>query len=192
MQLRAIDRRVRLPLAATLSVLLLGACKGDSVTAPGGESEVISRVTVSLTPATGAAASAYIEDADGSGPGAPSAQVGTLTVARGATYTGSVRFENRLVTPIENITDEVIEEADEHRVFYTVSGEGITVTTTDRDAAGRPLGVTFTMAAGATAPVGARTMRVVLCHYGDVAKPATATSCTNDTDIDVTFALTVP
>jgi hypothetical protein len=177
---------------AALSVLVLGACKGDSVTAPGGESEVISRVTVSLTPATGAAATAYIEDADGSGPGAPSAQVGTLSVARGATYTGSVRFENRLVTPIENITNEVVAEANEHRVFYTVSGEGLTVTTTDRDPAGRPLGVTFTLAATASAPVGSRTMRVVLCHYGDVAKPATATSCTNDTDIDVSFALTVP
>jgi hypothetical protein len=177
---------------ATLSVLVLGACSGDSVTAPGGEQEVISRVTVSLAPATGSAVSAYIDDSDGSGPTAPSAQVGTLSVAKGATYTGTVRFENRLVTPVENITDEVVAEADEHRVFYTVSGEGVTVTTTDRDAAGRPLGVNFTMAVGASAASGSRTFRVVLCHYGDVAKPGTATSCTNDTDIDVNFALVVP
>jgi hypothetical protein len=184
-------RRSSAALAAASLFTLIG-CRGDSVTAPGGESEVISRVTLSLTPAGGSAASAYIEDADGNGPGAPSAQVGTLSVTRGVTYTGSVRFENRLVTPIENITDEVIAEGAEHRVLYTVSGEGITVTTTDLDNTGKPLGVNFTLAAGASATSGPRNMRVVLCHYGTTTKPATATSCTVDTDIDVTFALTVP
>jgi hypothetical protein len=184
-------RRSSAALAAVTLLALVG-CKGDSVTAPGGESEVISRVTLSLTPAGGAAATAYIEDADGSGPQAPSAQVGTLSVAKGATYTGSVRFENRLVTPVVNITDEVKEESNEHRVFYTVSGEGLTVTTTDVDKAGKPLGVTFSLAAGASATSGARTLRVVLCHYGSTTKPTSATSCSEDTDIDVSFAVTVP
>jgi hypothetical protein len=177
---------------AALSVLVLGACKGDSVTAPGGESEVISRVTVTLTPATGAAVTAYIEDADGGGAGAPSAQVGALNLVRGTTYTGSVRFENRLVTPVVNITDEVVAEANEHRVYYTVSEGGVTLTTTDRDPAGRPLGVNFTLAVAPGAPVGQRIMRLVLCHYGDVAKPATSTRCDNDIDIDVSFALNLP
>lgn len=177
---------------AALTVLTIAGCKGDSVTAPGGESEVISRVTLSLTPATGAAASAYIEDTDGNGPTAPSAQVGTLSVAKGATYTGSVRFENRLVTPVENITDEVVAEANAHRVFYSVVGEGVTVTTTDTDSNGRPLGVNFTLGVGASATSGARSLRVVLCHYADTAKPASATACTVDTDIDVSFALAIP
>ena len=140
----------RAPLALTAVVLLLASCKGDSVVAPGGETEVISRVTLTLTPTTGAAISAYIEDADGNGPNAPSAQVGTLSMPVGTTFTGAVRFENRLVTPVENITDEVRAEANQHRVFYTVAGTGVTVTSTDLDGNGRPLGLAFT----ATAPTG--------------------------------------
>jgi hypothetical protein len=184
-------RTTRAPLALTALTLLLASC-GDSVTDPAGESEVISRVTLTLTPTTGAAVSAYIEDADGNGPNAPSAQVGTLSMPAGATFTGAIRFENRLVTPIENITDEVRTEGNEHRVFYAVSGGGVTVNTTDLDSGGRPLGLAFTATAPAGTAAGARTVRVVLCHYDGVTKPATAASCTAETDIDVTFTVSVP
>jgi len=187
-----LPRHVRAPLALAALSIALVSCKGDSITDPAGESEVISRVTLTLNPATGPATVAYIEDADGNGPRAPSAQVGTLSLAAGTTATGTIRFENRLVTPIENITDEVRTEANEHRVFYTVTGNGVTVNTTDVDGAGRPLGLTFTAAAAAGTPSGPRTLRVVLCHYDATPKPATASSCTVDTDIDVSFALTVP
>ena len=164
----------------------LAAC-GDSSTAPGGESEVISRVT--LTPASGPALTTYIDDADGSGPTAPSAQVAIPALVRGVTYTGTVRFENRLVNPVEDITAEVQKESNEHRVFFTVTGTGVTVTTTDNDGQGRPLGLRFTKAVASTATAG--TTRVVLCHYDDSPKVASATSCTGDTDIDVTFAHTI-
>ncbi len=186
-------RRAHITIAAA-SILTIAACKGDSVTAPGGESEVISRVTLTLNPSgtSSFAPSAYIEDSDGSGPTAPSAQVGDLTLAKAREYVGSIRFENRLVTPVENITSEVLAEANEHRVFYTVVGDGVTVTTTDTDSNGRPLGVAFTLGVGANATSGSRTLRVVLCHYADVAKPAVATSCTVDTDIDVNFTLSIP
>lgn len=182
----------RAPLALTALALLLASCKGDSVVAPGGETEVISRVTLTLTPTTGAAISAYIEDADGSGPNAPSAQVGTLTMPAGTAFTGAVRFENRLVTPVENITDEVRTEASTHRVFYTVTGTGVTVNSTDLDGNGRPLGLAFTATAPTGTTAGTRTVRVVLCHYDGVTKPAVATACSADTDIDVSFTVAVP
>jgi hypothetical protein len=172
-------RPSRAPLALTALALVLSSCRGDSVTDPAGEAEVISRVTLTLTPASGTA-------------NAPSAQVGTLSVAAGATYTGAIRFENRLVSPIENITDEVRAEGNEHRVFYTVSGTGLTINTTDLDVGGRPLGLAFTAVAPTGTASGARTVRVVLCHYDNVAKPATATSCSAETDIDVTFTVNVP
>jgi hypothetical protein len=167
----------------------LAAC-GESSTAPGGEQEVISRVTLTLTPANGGAPlTAFIEDADGNGPGAPSAQVGALALVRGASYTGTVKFENRLVNPPEDITEEVEEEANEHRVYYTVTGSGVTITTTDRDPQGRPLGLAFTKAVGATSAAG--TTRVVLCHYDDAPKNGSSTSCQGETDIDVTFNFTI-
>jgi hypothetical protein len=181
------SRRV-LALGSVVLVSLV-AC-GESSTAPGGESEVISRVTLTLTPSNGGAAlTTYIDDADGKGPTAPSAQVAIPALVRGVTYTGSVRFENRLVNPVEDITAEVQKESNEHRVFFTVTGTGVTVTTTDNDGQGRPLGLRFTKAVAGTATAG--TTRVVLCHYDDSPKAASATSCTGDTDIDVTFAHTI-
>jgi hypothetical protein len=168
----------------------LAAC-GDSSTAPGGETEVISRVTLTLTPSSGGTAlTAYIDDPDGNGPQSPAAQVGTLALARGVTYNGTVKFENRLKTPAEDITAEVLAEANEHRVFYTVTGSGVTITTTDTDSQGRPLGVRFTKAVAAQGATAGST-RVVLCHYDSVPKSGTATSCTGETDIDLTFAFTI-
>ncbi len=176
--------------ASAILLLATASACGESSTEPGGEQELITRVTLTLTPvAGGSPIVAYIDDPDGAGPLPPSAQVGALTFGPGAAYTGTVKFENRLENPPEDITEEVEEEADEHRVFYSSTGAGLVVTTTDVDSQGRPLGVTFSVATGTTA--GAGTMRVVLCHYGDSPKSASATSCTGDTDIDVTFNYTI-
>ncbi len=182
------NRATRAFTAAT--VLLAFAACGDSSTAPGGEQELITRVTLTFTPTGGGAPLvAYIDDPDGAGPTAPSAQVGALNFAAGMSYTGRVLFENRLENPPVNITAEVEAEAEEHRVFYMATGAGISVSTTDVDGQGRPLGVRFT--ADAAPAAGTGTIRVVLCHYGDTPKPAQASSCTQDTDIDVTFNYSV-
>lgn len=172
-----------------LGALVLAAC-GDS-TGPGQEQELISRVTLTLTPVGGGAAQVvYIDDADGLGPGAPSAQVGALQLQQGRTYTGSVLFENRLTTPAENITEEVAAEDDTHMVIYTVSGAtGSTITTTDTDGTGRQLGLAFNATPGAT--LGAGSIRVVLCHFDATPKPTTATACGGDTDIDLSFGFSV-
>ena len=176
--------------AALVAAAAVAAC-GDSSTAPGGESEVISRVTLTLTPASGAALTAFIDDSDGNGPTAPSAQQGTLALARGVTYTGTVKFENRLVNPVEDITAEVQKEANEHRVFYSSTNSALTITATDTDGQGRPLGLRFTLATPAAATAGSAPIRVVLCHYDSAPKTAAATSCTGETDIDLTFAASI-
>ncbi|MBU6366140.1 MAG: type 1 periplasmic binding fold superfamily protein [Gemmatimonadetes bacterium] len=177
-------------LAAACAATVMAAC-GKSSTAPGGESEVISRVTLTLTPPTGAPLTAFIDDSDGSGPTAPSAQQGTLALARGVTYAGTVKFENRLVSPVVDITGEVQAEANAHRVFYSSTNSALTITTTDTDGQGRPLGLRFTLAAPATAAAGSAPIRVVLCHYDSAPKTAAATSCAGETDIDLTFAASI-
>ncbi len=177
--------------AGSLALALIASACGESSTAAGGESEIISRVTLTITSPSGAVQTVYIDDADGNGPTAPSAQVGTLSLARGVSYTGSVKFENRLVNPIVDITTEVRAEKDEHRVFYAATPTGVTVTTTDVDTQNRPLGTTFTKAVATTAATGSGTVGVLLCHYDSVAKVGTATSCAGETDINVTFAATI-
>lgn len=175
----------RAGLSAAGLVLALAAC-GDSTVTPGGETELISRVTLTLQRSGGATQTVFIDDADGNGPGAPAAQSGTLVLERGVTYTGTIRFENRLTNPVANITTEVITEANEHRVFYSSTG-GLTVTATDTDGSGRPLGVAISATSAGTATPGSFPLRAVLCHYDGVPKPATATSCSAETDIDVSF-----
>lgn len=169
-----------------VSTTLIATACGKSSTEPGGEQEVISRVTITLTQTgTTSTLTAYIDDSDGNGPQAPSAQVGSLTLTPGATYTGSVKFENRLVTPAVDITAEVQAESNAHQVFYTIAGSGLVIATTDRDLQGLPLGLRFTANAASS---GNGTVRVVLCHYDAVAKTASAASCTGDTDIDLPFS----
>ncbi len=183
------SRKLFSGLSAIVLLTAASAC-GDSSTAPGGDQELITRVTLTLTPTTGGTPIVvFINDPDGKGPQAPSAQAGVLTFARSTAYTGSVKFENQLENPPENITEEVEAESNEHRVFYSTTGAGFVVTTTDVDSQGRPLGVRFSAAAGTTPGTGA--LRVVLCHYGESPKPAVATSCTVSTDIDVVFNYTV-
>ena len=183
------SRKLFSGLSAVFLLSAASAC-GDSSTEPGGEQEVISRVTLSLTPSSGGSPIVvFIDDPDGNGPQSPSAQVGTFAFARGASYTGTVKFENRLENPPEDITQEVAAESNEHRVFYSTTGAGVVVTTTDVDLQGRPLGLTFTAAAGTVAGSGA--LRVVLCHFGNTPKPAAVTSCTADTDINVVFNYTI-
>lgn len=183
-----VSRRMMM-LGSGALVLVASAC-GDSSTAPGGENETISRVTLALTSPAGAVLTTYIDDSDGNGPTAPTAQVGVPALVKGVTYSGVVKFENRLASPVENITEEVTKESNEHRVFYTVTGNGVTITTTDVDSQNRPLGVRFATAVTGTA-AGNGTMRVVLCHYDSAPKVATATTCTGETDIDVTFNYTI-
>ena len=180
-----------LSLGAVALLALSTAC-GDSTTAPGGETEIISRVSLTVTPTGGGAPQTiYIDDPDGNGPTAPSAQVGALTLTRGVTYAGTVKFENRLVNPVEDITTEVLGEPNQHRVFYSVSSAGVTVTAMDADSQNRPLGVAFTKAVAANAATGAGTIGVVLCHYDSAPKVGSDTSCTGETDINVTFNISV-
>jgi hypothetical protein len=98
-----VSRRIML-LGSGALVLVSSAC-GDSSTAPGGESEIISRVTLTLTSPAGVALTTYIDDSDGNGPTAPSAQVAVPALVKGVTYSGVVKFENRLASPAEDITE---------------------------------------------------------------------------------------
>ncbi len=181
--------------ASTVAFAFAAAACGDSSTAPGGEQELITRVTLTLTPTSGAPIVSFIEDADGNGPQAPSAQSTPIVLQPGVSYTGAVKFENRLVNPPEDITEEVEEEDDEHRVYYTVfggiTGAGLVITPSDTDSQGRPLGVRFSAVVNPTVGGQTGSVQVVLCHYDEAPKIATSTTCQGETDIDVRFNVSV-
>ncbi len=174
------------------------------------ENEVISRITLTFTPAGGGAAiTARFDDPDGDGGAAPT--VDPINLVAGATYSTAVRFENALETPAEDITLEVADESDQHQIFFTgsaVKGPAsnqpaapLTHVYSDTDANGLPIGLLSSF----TAAAGTGQLIVTLRHLpevnGQAVKSAATATTVRDggfaglggsTDAQVTFAVTVP
>lgn len=139
----------------------LAACGDDGGTSCSGSNcleEVITTVTLTLTPAGGSPLVAEFDDPDGDGGDPP--MIDSIALVAGTTYAVTVGFQNRLETPPEEITNEVRDEATDHQVFFTgdvVNGPAsdrasaaITHTYTDADANGLPIGLAnqFVVSAG--------------------------------------------
>lgn len=186
---------LRKAVVGTLLFSGLLACDDDPSTPPeGNEQELITEVTVTLTPVGGGAAmSSSVADPDGLGPLPPDPATLTFMLTPGETYDGTVEFWDRQdpANP-EDITAEVAAEADEHRVFHLLTGltdVSIPEGSLDQDGSGAPLGLTFQVVAEATA-AGSGSLRVILSHYDDTPK-GDGSQQSNETDADVSFPVTV-
>lgn len=195
-------------LCAVLVVSGAAAC-GDDGSDGGNENEVITTVELTFTPTGGGTAIvAAADDPDGDGGNPPS--IDPVNLANGVTYTMTVRFQNKLETPPEEITDEVRDEGTEHQLFFTGSAvKGPATNNTiaplthdyaDTDSGGIPIGLTNTIVAA----TGNGQLTVTLRHMppinnnavkvADVAtqvKSGGIQSIGGDTDAQVTFAVTV-
>lgn len=172
------------------ATLLFAACSNDdnNTPTPVNEEEVITTLTVTLTPnGGGAPITLRTRDLDGDGPNAPVITV-SGDLATGVTYNGVIVLLNETVNPAENITVEVEAEAEEHQFFYTIDG-GLDVTTmySNFDADGNPLGTEFTLTAGA-----ASTGSITFTLRHQPTKPNNGlSSAGGETDIAATFNVTV-
>jgi hypothetical protein len=105
------------PAGALAAALVAAACEGHD---PGHdhdhENEVISRVELIFTPTGGGAPLVFAFD-DPDGDGGVSGSADTIELAAGVEYTLAVRFQNSLVDPPEDLTDEIKGEAEDHLVF---------------------------------------------------------------------------
>lgn len=167
-----------------LVALLFTACSNDD-DAPEevNEEEVITTMTVTLSPSVGTPIVLQTRDLDGDGPNDPVITV-SGNLEAGVAYNGVIVLLNETESPAENITDEVEEEDDEHQFFYTVGG-GLDATTvyTNFDGDSNPLGTEFTLTAGA---VSSGTLTFTLRH--EPKKPNTGLSdAGGETDITATF-----
>ena len=174
--------------------LALGAaaCNDDDGPAdPGaGEEEVITTVRVTFASADDTAELLF-RDADVSGTG--SAVITGDTLAANTEYEVSIAFLNESVDPVDDITAEVEEEAGEHQVFYLPSdGLALTVSPTDADAEGRPVGLA---AAATTVVASSGSLRVVLRHEPDKDAAGVAagdiTNAGGETDVEVDFPVVI-
>ncbi|WP_290696188.1 type 1 periplasmic binding fold superfamily protein [Lacinutrix sp.] len=160
----------------------------DVIPTPVNQEEVITTLTVTLTPlGGGTAVTLQTQDLDGDGPDAPEVTVsGNLTA--GTTYNGVIVLLNETESPAENITEEVEEEADEHQFFYTIgSALDATTTYTSFDGNGNPLGIEFSLDTGVTS---SGLLTFTLRHLP--AKPNTGlANAGGETDIEATFNLVI-
>lgn len=101
---------------------------------------------------------------------------------------GTIQFLNESESPSENITTEVVEEADEHEVFYLSSITDTTISKDDVDANGNPLGVQTTLQTGA---VGSGTLTVVLRHEPLKPNDGSLSNAGGETDVQVVFNLQI-
>lgn len=182
-------KNLKLIALLVIPVLFSTSCSNDD--APVNEEEVITTVRTTLT-GGGQVITLTSRDLDGDGPNAPVVTVSGNLVA-GTTYTGSTEFLNELEDPAEDITVEVEEEGADHQVFYQLPSSIGTVTYTDTDANGRPIGLNFTLVAGTSGSTG--TLTVTLRH--DLNKSAAGvaggdiTNAGGSTDAAVSFSVAV-
>jgi hypothetical protein len=187
-------KTIKLLSLGLLATLVFSACSDDD-DAPQviNEEEVITTLNLKLTPEGGGETIDFIYrdlDADGSNP-----EIISPALSANTTYTGRVQFLNELENPAEDITIEVLEEAEEHQVFYIVedSLDATPTYTGALDNDGNPIGVEFSLQTGEASQ---GNFTVILIHEGDKNVPGASEGDLSpevggETDIEVTFDVTV-
>ncbi|WP_396194039.1 type 1 periplasmic binding fold superfamily protein [Flavobacterium sp.] len=171
------------------TALFAASCSNDD-NGPVNEEEVITTITTTLT-SGGQVITLTSRDLDGDGPNAPLVNVsGNLTA--NTTYAGEVSFLNETTSPAEDITTEVEAEGEEHQIFYQLPASLGTITYTDVDVNGKPIGLNFTFTTG---NAGTGNLTVTLKHLPNKSAAGVAsgdiTNAGGATDALATYAVTV-
>ncbi|GGD92918.1 type 1 periplasmic binding fold superfamily protein [Planktosalinus lacus] len=176
-----------------ITTLFLTSCSSDDDNIePILEEEVITTLQVTLV-GGGSTITMEYKDLDPEGPTDPVVTVSGPLMA-GTVYTGSLTLLNELVNPAENITEEILEEAEEHQFFYQVSNTlNITnITYEDSDSNGNPLGLSFSFETGAAS---AGDFTIILRHEPNKEAEGVSngdiTNADGETDISAGFPLTI-
>jgi len=171
------------------SAILFSSCGKDDPEEVN-EEEVITTLNYTLTSATGDVIVMSFSDLDGDGGDVPVITGGTLMAD--SRYTATIELLNESESPVEDITEEIEEEAEEHQFFFSSSLSDVTVDYEDADADGNPVGLSSTLNVGGA---GTGTLTIVLRH--EPVKDATGvsdgdiTNADGETDIEVTFPINV-
>lgn len=165
--------------------LLTTGCDKDDDNEPENEQELITTVVLTFTPtAGGTPVVAIAQDLDGDGGNPPTIQ--DIELEANTDYTLAISFLDESKNPVENITEEVEEESNEHLICLVGSGAMPSPTIQDTDDNGDPLGLRSTLKTGAA---GNGTLKVTLKHEAN--KEAANPCTTGETDAEQTFNVTV-
>ena len=180
-------------------VLAIGfaSCESDDPVAEN-DAEVITDVTLNFQELdasgnpVGLISSFSASDPEGIEVGA-TPTIETVSLTRGKTYRMTIEVYNGIAD--EDITEEVLEEADEHQFFFLGSAfSGNILTIAYDDPSGELIGLQNTLTVSSSPGTNNTSMQVVLRHDLDKSFPgATNPNFTNyvqaggETDLDITF-----
>lgn len=171
-------------------VSLFTACEADDPI-PENSEELITTLRIVCTPnAGGPTAMMEFLDLDGDGGNAPVIMADTLLAQ--TEYNAVLMLLNESVFPAENITEEILEEDEDHQFFFDFVGIQLAHVYIDMDGNGNPVGL---MNKFITADAGTGSLKVTLRHHPD--KSATGvtdgdiTNAGGETDIEVIFPVVV-
>ncbi len=174
-------------LPISLLAISLFSCEPNDPVDPNQE-ELITTVNLDLE-SNGLTYSLNYQDLDGDGGNAPVITLDTL--AANSTYSGSITLFNESVTPAEEITPEIFDEASDHQFFFTSNGTS-SFTYSDQDNDGNPIGLSFELTTGNATN---ETFTITLRHEPD--KSATdvssgvITNAGGETDIEIALSVII-
>lgn len=184
---------IRLALFMLSVSFILTACKKDDdpVAEPPpvtNEPEMITTVKILFTDSAGLspAVSATFSDPDGDG-GNPPSQVDTIKLLPNTTYYAEILLLDVSKNPVDTISNEVADEANDHMFFFHTSGAAIMISYNDQDTNNPPLPIGLETK-WRTTSAGNGSAQVIMKHQPGV-KDGTETP--GNTDVDVTFPLKV-
>lgn len=172
-------------LVATV-VFATTSCKKEKANQEDNDNEVITTVELNFTEqGTSNTTTFKWQDLDGDGGNAP--VVDNIELAPNKTYAVTLRLLDETKSPVDNVTEEVEAESQDHRFYFTPSANSnITVSSLNNDTNGIPLGTTSTWTTTTDAE---GTIGIILRHYPDGGKATEdpVNSTKSSTDVDVRF-----
>ncbi len=183
----------KLIVLAVLGVFTFIQCKKDEPANPviPNEQEVITTLKFKLTPnSSGKPIILSFKDLDGDGGNKPT--ISNATLATHTTYNGVFELLNEQKSPVDNVTEEIKEEAEEHQFFFQTDIEGLAIDYADKDEEDYPIGLKTTLK---TKGEGSGNLTVILRHKPNKkaknVSNGTITNAGGETDIEVTFKVEV-
>lgn len=173
-----------------LSTLLISfsACNTDEPKPddePNNESELITTFKIELKDSlTNQIKIFYFKDLDGEG-GNPTTQLDTIRLKSQSVYLCSVFMLDESKNPVDDITEEIKEEADEHLLVYKVTAANLSINITDKDSKNLPLGLLSNWVVG-NASNGQ--LLVSLKHQPDIKDGSTDKG---ETDVEINFPVII-
>ena len=180
-------------LLSLLMVSLVWSCDNDDPE-PVNEEELITTVNVTFTPAVGGGSAVVASFVDADGEGGNAGTITNPTLSANTTYNVTIEFlDESDPSDVEDITEEVEEDDDEHQVFFVAaSGLNFQYSYGDEDGDGNPLGLVGTATAGAAST---GNLVVSLLHEpnksGAGVSAGDPTNAGGESDVEITFSVTI-